>query len=128
MAYIYKTILRYCPRMIDLFEDVLFRNGEFTQVTSTSSGEVSLSELYKEGTELEMLKGHRQFAIIDLDDDGTAEVVLPLAVGDRQTPYGFEILHYHDNKIQGYTMMYPGRSLPGPFPRRSPASGPAGDP
>ncbi len=96
----------YIIRMIDLFEDVLFRNGEFTQVTSTSSGEVSLSELYKEGTELEMLKGHRHFAIIDLDDDGTAEVVLPLAVGDRQTPYGFEILHYHDNKIQGYTMMY----------------------
>lgn len=42
----------YIIRMIDLFEDVLFRNGEFTQVTSTSSGEVSLSELYKEGTEL----------------------------------------------------------------------------
>lgn len=46
-----------------------------------------------------------KFAIIDLDNDGTMEVILWLNV-DGLDDYASEILHYQDGVVYGYTMWF----------------------
>mgnify|MGYP002509774749 CR=1 FL=1 len=46
-----------------------------------------------------------KFAIIDIDDDGEDEIVLWLQINGI-SDYGFEILHYQNGEIYGYTLQY----------------------
>ena len=46
-----------------------------------------------------------KFAIVDLEKDGTSEVILWLDVNNNDS-YGFEILRYQDGTIYGYTIWY----------------------
>lgn len=46
-----------------------------------------------------------KFAILDIDGDGEEEVVLLLKVNGI-SDYGYEILHYDDGEIYGYTLPY----------------------
>lgn len=46
-----------------------------------------------------------KFALIDLDHDGTPEVVLWLNVGGNDS-LAFEILHYEDGVVYGFTFFY----------------------
>ncbi len=46
-----------------------------------------------------------KFAKLDLDGDGEDEVVLWLQVNGH-LDYGFEVLHYHDGEVYGYTLPY----------------------
>jgi len=46
-----------------------------------------------------------KFSIIDLDNDGIAEVILWLSVNSNDY-FGFEVLHYQDGEINGYTLWY----------------------
>lgn len=46
-----------------------------------------------------------KLAIVDLEDDGTPEVILWLVVNDNDY-YGFEVLRYQDGVVYGYTLSY----------------------
>lgn len=46
-----------------------------------------------------------RFAIVDLDNDGTPEVILWLTVNNNDY-YGFEVLRYQDGVVYGYTLWY----------------------
>lgn len=48
-----------------------------------------------------------RFTVLDLDGDGTMEMVLQLTVNGNEY-YGFEALHEHDDIIYGYTLWYRG--------------------
>jgi len=47
----------------------------------------------------------QQFALLDLDGDGTQEVVLSLGV-EKEEYYGFEVLRYQGEKVYGYRINY----------------------
>lgn len=46
-----------------------------------------------------------KFAIVDLDIDGTSEVILWLTVNNDDY-YGFEVLRYQNGMVYGYTLWY----------------------
>ncbi|MEA4893878.1 MAG: hypothetical protein VB064_01300, partial [Oscillospiraceae bacterium] len=46
-----------------------------------------------------------KFAIVDLDNDDTPEVILWLTVNNDDY-YGFEVLRYHNGVVYGYTLWY----------------------
>jgi len=46
-----------------------------------------------------------KFAVIDLDNDGTPEVVLSLTV-NKNDYFGFEVFRYQDGVVYGYTLWY----------------------
>ena len=46
-----------------------------------------------------------KFTVIDLENDGTPEVILRLSVNNNDD-YGFEVLHYQDGAVYGYTLWY----------------------
>lgn len=46
-----------------------------------------------------------KFAVVDLDSDGTPEVVLWLKVNENDA-FGYEILHQQGGQIYGYTLVY----------------------
>lgn len=46
-----------------------------------------------------------KFAIVDLENDGTPEVILWLVVNNNDY-YGFEVLRYQDGVVYGYTLWY----------------------
>lgn len=85
-----------------MFDEVIVSGKGFQNFVNNSPENTSLAELYREGTELEMVRASRTFAEVDLDGDGVLEVVLPLAMGNSEYPHGFEILHYDGLKIVGY--------------------------
>ncbi len=73
-----------------------FFGGTFLHIENGVGREMSLEELYREGTEQEMVHENRSYALVDLDGDGGDEVVLSLAMGTSEYPYGYEILHYSE--------------------------------
>lgn len=90
------------------FSNVLFSADSFIQIYPQMDSDMTLAEIYKVNNELEMEEENRTFALFDLDDDGTPELILPLALGDSDSIYGFEILHYIDGDILGYLLPYRG--------------------
>lgn len=90
------------------FSNVLFSADSFVQIYPQMDSDMTLAEIYKVNDELEMKEENRTFALFDLDDDGTPELILPLALGDSDSIYGFEILHYIDGDILGYLLPYRG--------------------
>lgn len=90
------------------FSNVLFNANSFIQVYPQTDSNMTLAKIFKENDELEMKEENRTFALLDLDGEGTPELVLPLAIGNSDTTYGFEILHYVDGDIFGYTLPYRG--------------------
>lgn len=90
------------------FSHVLFGTDTLIQVYPELDSEMTLAEIYKVNDEMEMKEENRTFALLDLDDDGTPELILPLALGDADSTYGFEILHYTDGDVLGYLLPYRG--------------------
>lgn len=88
------------------FSKVLFSADSFVQIYPKMDSDMTLAEIYKVKDELEMKEENRTFALCDLDDDGTPELILPLAMGDSDSIYGFEILHYTDGDVLGYILPY----------------------
>lgn len=88
------------------FSNVLFSTDSFVQIYPQMDSNMTIAKIYKANDELEMKEENRTFALLDLDDDGTPELILPLAIGDSDSIYGFEILHYIDGDILGYVLPY----------------------
>jgi len=82
-----------------------FFGGTFLHIENGVGREMSLEELYRKGTEQEMVHENRRFALVDLDGDGGEEVILSLAMGASEYPYGYEILHY-SGEMASYPVPY----------------------
>lgn len=73
-----------------------FFGGPVFHIENGEGQETNLESIYREGSEQEMKPENRSYALVDLDGDGTDEVVLSLAMGDSEYPYGFEIVHWSE--------------------------------
>ncbi len=93
------------PDAEELPELPLFFGGPFLHIENGDGREMHLENLYRSGTEQEMTPENRSYALVDLDGDGVDEVVLSLAMGNSEYPYGFEILHECE-KMGDYPMPF----------------------
>lgn len=84
----------------ELYRNILLGTGTFF---STDAGkEVSLDKLYQVVSDDLVPAEAAEFSVIDLDGDGTDELVLQLTV-NRRKEFGYEILHCQEGRVYGYT-------------------------
>lgn len=89
---------------MDAFKSVLKNNTEFYSTSANES--LTLCQLNKAvSSDSNVSAEVTKFAIVDLDNDGIAEVVLWLLVNGNDY-YGCEVLRYQDGKVYGYTLWY----------------------
>jgi len=86
------------------FQSVLRGNTPFFSTDITQS--LNINELNRVvSDDSSIITKAIKFAVADLDNDGTPEVVLRLKVNENDA-FGFEILRQQDNQIYGYTLPY----------------------
>lgn len=87
------------------YKAILLGNGDFIS-TDLQNRELSIEDIGKAVTDDDSVTVKAaKFTIIDLDDDGESEVVLWIQI-NGVSDYGFEILHYQEGTIYGYTLPY----------------------
>lgn len=83
------------------YQSVLQGESEFYHVTS---GEyLDIAHLKDALTTDDLPLTVKQYAAVDLDDDGIEEVMLQLSLAENDQA-GFVILHYQDGSVYGYTL------------------------
>jgi len=88
----------------EAYKAVLQGNAEFFSVDANKN--LSINQLNQAvSDDSSVTATATKFAIVDLDNDGTPEVVLWLNV-NSDNYYGFEVLRYQDGIIYGYTLWY----------------------
>lgn len=89
----------------NILKSVLLGTSDFIS-TDLGGQSLSVSEIGQTVTDDESTTVNiSQFTVIDLDGDGNDEVVLWLQI-DEINDYGFEVLHYRDGAVYGYTFVY----------------------
>ena len=87
------------------YKAILLGNGQFIS-TEFPNKQLSLETIGEAVTDDDSVTVKAtQFTIIDLDNDGENEVVLWIQINGI-VDYGFEILHYQDGEVYGYTLPY----------------------
>lgn len=88
----------------EVYKAVLQGNAEFFSVDTNKN--LSINQLNQAvSDDSSVTATATKFAIVDLDSDGTPEVVLWLNVNNDDY-YGFEVLRYQDGVVYGYTLWY----------------------
>lgn len=88
---------------MNAYKDVMQNNANFYDTYANKS--INLNQFISQRSDSSFSTGISKFAIIDLDQDGTVEVVLWLTYGGNDSS-GFEILHDQDGAIDGYSLQY----------------------
>lgn len=89
----------------ECYQTILLDNGIFI-CTDLGNKELILNDIGKAVTDDDSVTVKAtKFTIIDLDDDGEDEVVLWIQLNGI-SDYGFEILHYQEGTVYGYTLPY----------------------
>ena len=89
----------------ECYKSILLSNGTFIS-TDLGNKELILNDIGDAVTDDDSVTVKAtKFTIIDLDDDGEDEVVLWLQLNGI-SDYGFEILHYQEGAVYGYTLPY----------------------
>lgn len=87
------------------YKSVLLGQSNFI-CTSLENESLHISEIGRAVTDDDSVTvSATKFAMIDIDGDGEDEVVLLLQINGI-SDYGFEILHYRNGEIYGYTLPY----------------------
>ena len=87
------------------YKSVLLGQSDFI-CTDLDNKRLNISEIVKViTTDDSITVNAAKFASADIDSDGTEEVILWLKINDIND-YGFEILHYQNADIYGYTVPY----------------------
>lgn len=87
------------------YKAILLGNGHFISTDLHNKG-LSLQDIGEAVTDDDSITVKAtQFTIIDLDDDGESEIVLWIQINGI-SDYGFEILHYQEGAVYGYTLPY----------------------
>lgn len=93
------------------FADILFNDGTFIDAYEGADHIMTLSAAYKINEDIEVKDEKKSFTLLDLDSDGTPELILPLVIGEEMgydNIYGYEILHYADGDTFGYLVWFRG--------------------
>ncbi|MCH5270915.1 MAG: hypothetical protein J1E83_09225 [Lachnospiraceae bacterium] len=87
------------------YKAILLGNGDFIS-TDLGNKELNIEDIGEVVTDDDSITVQAsKFTIIDLDGDGENEVVLWIQI-NRISDYGFEILHYQEGAVYGYTLPY----------------------
>ncbi len=83
------------------FMDILEGNGTFCRESISSVEEVTLDQYCETFTDT-LAAAFTNAALADLEQDGTPEVVLQIALGEN-SDCGVLVLHWENEKVWGYT-------------------------
>ena len=87
------------------YKSILLGKSNFI-CTDLANESLNISEIGRAVTDDDSVTvSATKFAMIDIDGDGEDEVVLLLQINGI-SDYGFEILHYRNGEIYGYTLPY----------------------
>lgn len=87
------------------YKSILLGKSNFI-CTDLANKSLNISEIWQPVTNDDSVAvSVTKFAIIDIDGDGEDEIVLWLQINGTYD-YGFEILHYQNGEIYGYTLSY----------------------
>jgi hypothetical protein len=90
---------------INNYKSILLGKSNFI-CTDLANKSLNISEIGRAVTDDDSVTvSAAKFAIIDMDGDGKVEIVLWLQINGI-SDYGFEILHYQNGEIYGYTLQY----------------------
>ncbi len=96
------------PAALNAIKAVLLGNAEFFETNENEYMDIQqFYDLYRQepgDTPIEF----RQFAIVDMDADGTPEVILSLYIEGGLQPIGYEILHNINGIVYGYSVTFRG--------------------
>lgn len=82
--------------------DILY--GETTFFNVTTKDYLDISHIKDALTQDNFPFSIEQFTVLDLDNDGIEEVVLQISLAENECA-GFEILHYKEGTVYGYTLV-----------------------
>lgn len=89
---------------LSVYKSVLQNNAGF--LSTDANKELNIDQLNQSVSDDSNVSAEAtKFAIVDLDNDGTPEVILWLTVNGNDY-YGFEVLRYQDEVVYGYTLWY----------------------
>jgi len=88
---------------LNAYKAVLQDKAEFFSTEANKN--FNINQMIALITTENLITAVEKFVVIDLDYDGTPEVVLWLNVGGNDS-LGFEILHYQDGVVYGFTFWY----------------------
>lgn len=87
------------------YKAILLGGGDFVS-TDLHNMELNLENIREAVTDDDSVKVKAtKFTIVDLDGNGENEIVLWIQINDI-SDYGFEVLHYQDEEVYGYTLPY----------------------
>lgn len=89
---------------LDAYKAVLLDNAEFFSIDNDKN--LSLNDFLTNKEIYGTILKVTHFTVMDMDGDGVPEVVLELAVDNN--PEFYEILHYMDDTVYGYNIVYRG--------------------
>lgn len=93
------------------FADILFNDGTFIDAYDGVDHSMTFSEFYEYGDEMGTTEDQKTFALLDLDDDGTPELILPLVIGPNRgydNIVSYLILRYVEGEVLGYSVPFRG--------------------
>lgn len=93
------------------FADILFDGGTFILTYDDAEHSMTFSEYYEYGDEMGTTEDQKTFTLLDLDHDGTPELILPLVIGPRRgydNIVSYLILRYAEGEVLGYSVWFRG--------------------
>ena len=93
------------------FADILFDGGTWIEAYDGADHSMTFSEFYEYGDEMGTTEDQKTFALLDLDDDGTPELILPLVFGANlgyDNIVSYLILRYAEGEVLGYSVFFRG--------------------
>ncbi len=92
------------PSELEAYKAVLLNDAEFFSVDNNKS--LTLNDFLTNKELYATVFKATRFTVLDMDGDQVPEIVLELSVNDY--PEFYEILHYADNTVYGYNIVYRG--------------------